>query len=304
MTSWEHVFNELSKLTKQFEHFLSYRVGTVDADVYKKQYDKLALQWKSTVENLTIKEKKHIFDDNIVVFHDIHKNLVGENIIYGHKKLVPLFRGAHDTIFGSLGIKRPSVKFKRIPTKAFTEYIKGITFFKTELVTENPVYHRSSSCGTGTLNIKQKFRHLKGYSLDSAQNNREHVAKCYIERLIYGEIYEMLLHSQDIAHKRELRIMERLYEDFYPGNNLRIHVKHYDGINPMLLIISNANYEETYEKNPSSNVVRCSKRYNGDNEKFFHKIQTFEKELPWIEGKLPKKTLMQELSYLRKPLSV
>ena len=129
--------------------------------------------------------------------------------------MVPLFRSAHDTILGSLDIKRPGSKFRRLPTKVFTEFIKGITYFATDSVRERP----------SELQIKEKFRREHGYFENSANDNREHLKTCLIERMIYNCIYEAILHKQDLAHLQELEEIS----DLFPNSNIHVSVSHYQG---------------------------------------------------------------------------
>jgi hypothetical protein len=286
----DELLNDTVKATSQLHHFLGRRAGTFQANIHKKRLEDLAIEWKTLAANMTRKEKKQFFDSNMHLFHQIHTVLVGHFISNGHKDLVQLFRSPHDMIFGSMDIKRPGAKFRRLPTKVFTEFIKGITFFAAlrDPVRENPVYHRMSSCGTGELTIADKFRRVRGYSEESAYVNREHVRRCYIERLIYNDIYENILYVQDHGHLRELKEMERLYQDLYPTSNLSVKVGHFEGtprIFPTSLRITDGNtYTEDYRKDLNSNIVRCSKVENGQS---YHKFQTFEAETPWLPGSHP-----------------
>lgn len=279
------LLSDTVKATSLLHHFLGRRAGTFQADVYKKRLDGLAIQWKALAADMTRKEKRQFFDSNMHLFHQIHTTLAGHYISNGHKDLIQLFRSPHDMIFGSMDVKRPGAKFRRLPTKVFTEFIKGITFFAGDPVRENPVYHRTSSCGTGELTVADKFRRTRGYSEESGYLNREHVKRCYIERLIYNEIFENILYTQDHGHLRELKEMERLYQDLYPTSNLAVKVGHFEGtprIFPTSLRVTDGDmYTEDYRKDANSNIVRCLKVDNGQT---YHKFQTFDAETPWLPG--------------------
>lgn len=294
----DELLKDTVKATTRLQQFLGRRAGTFNADHHKKVLDSLANQWKSMAVTLTRKEKNKFFDANIHLFHQIHTTLVGHYISNGHKELVQLFRSPHDIIFRSMDIKRPGAKFRRLPTKVFTEFVKGITFFSKDAVRETPVYHRLKACGTSELAIADKFRRIRGYSADSAHTNKERVRLCYIERLIYNQIFETILHTQDHGHIRELKEMERLYQDLFPSSNLDVKVGHFEGIPrifPTTLHVTDDEYIEHYHKDINSNLVRCSKKQNGQT---YHKFQSFEGETPWLLG--PHKTRYDTI----KPLTI
>jgi hypothetical protein len=61
-------------------------------------------------------------------------------------------------------------------SKLFDEFIKGITYFGDNFRIDEqpkPLYHRCSSCGPSQREVKE-----------------ENIETCYIERLIYNEIYK------------------------------------------------------------------------------------------------------------------
>lgn len=289
--------NDIMHNVKQINNIISYSVVTIEKiDKYANNLNALALKWKAECKNLTNKERSDHFKTYISDFHFIHENLVGTTISTHHKNLIASFRSSHYTIFASLDIKRPIMKFKYLPTMVFTEFLKGITYFKTDNIYETPIYHRSNSCGTGSLTIREKFAKKKGYSNDDALTNIEYIRRCYLERQIYNDIFKSILYRQDIAHLKELEAIKRLYENKKPKSNLKVSVSHYEQpayIHPTKLVIyedyqiipsdPNKNYYELYLKEPMSNIVRCEK---GDNGKLYHKFQTFEKEMPWLEGPL------------------
>jgi len=102
-------------------------------------------------------------------------------------------RSIHDKIF------RKILKFdKYIPlgiTQVFEDFIKGITYFSDELENKKkiPIYHRAASCGNSSKDFRKKY--LQCYKNNdelTLEIKKNHIFKCYLERLIYDKIY---LHS-------------------------------------------------------------------------------------------------------------
>lgn len=77
-------------------------------------------------------------------------------------------------------------------TQVFESFIKGITYFAHELDPKaKPVYHRLYSCGTAS----QEHRHgnlicSEGLTAAELRRRRPLIERCYIERLIYDQIYQ------------------------------------------------------------------------------------------------------------------
>ena len=183
--------------------------------------------------------------------------------------------------------------FERLPTDYLTEFCKGITYFSGEVITERPFYHRESSCGTGKLTASQKFLSKRTVTESpSHQAIKAKVRKCYLERTIYDQIYNDILHYQDLPHFAELRKMERYYQDNYNERRITALIYYRNQIEPESLIITTFGdavgdkIEEHYEKT-ASKVVKCTKRVFKDNVlvAFFSKEQTEDLETMWIEAK-------------------
>lgn len=301
----DELMEDTVKAVEKLRNYLDSRRGRFEASTHADTFVKLAAKWKAAAAAKTPPEKKAFFGRYLHSFYYIHSTLVGYYISDGHIEIIPLFRASHDKIFGSFDVKRPGAKFGNLPTKVFNEFVKGISYFASEPVTESPVYHRGSSCGTKELDINAKFKRRNGYSHDTGIANMEHVRQCYIERLIYDAIYAAILHRQDVSHKVEKERMARLYTDMYPESALRVYVSHYAGTPPIFptrLTITDGpdvvhpTYEEQYFKEGGpSGVIRCSKVEKGH---YFHKFQTFEKEMPWLEGPHPTRLFF----YRAKPL--
>jgi hypothetical protein len=89
-------------------------------------------------------------------------------------------------------------------TILFENYIKGITYFSNEKENKNqiPIYHRASSCG----NKKKNFRDLLKNNLINEEIKKSHIKKCYLERLIYDDMYrEMSFHFPLELKNQELK---------------------------------------------------------------------------------------------------
>ncbi len=77
-------------------------------------------------------------------------------------------------------------------TQVFESFIKGITYFAHEHdARAKPVYHRLYSCGTAS----QEHRHgnlicSEGLTAAELRRRRPLIERCYIERLIYDQIYQ------------------------------------------------------------------------------------------------------------------
>ncbi len=174
-------------------------------------------------------------------------------------------RSLHDIIFTKIfGMNQ-----KHIPvglTIVFEEFIKGITYFKyeQEFKKKIPIYHRAASCGDSSNNFKKKY--LQCYH-NNTYNNREekkkHIFKCYLERLIYDNMYKKLtLHfpsninnleiNQDEGHIYQLTQRAKNFNSCYLGMNIDIEIDYEDNFPYLLTIYFIKNGEiiktETYKK--------------------------------------------------------
>jgi hypothetical protein len=199
----------------------------------------------------------------------IHDVLIGKfaKLYIGTKEL----RGIHDKFFNALNIKVPRIRFAQLPTFLSTRFCQGITYFKNNAgIDAIPFYHRNNSCGS-RLNRNN-------------MNDKFFVKNCYIERMIYDQIYNYVFHEQDLGHVHELKLVERKYQEFYKNERLIITVSFsQDQLYPNQLIIMTLNDDgiknEIYTKAFSSNLVYCTK-YSGAQK--YEKTQTFSQETPWI----------------------
>lgn len=106
--------------------------------------------------------------------------------------------------------------WKRSATSVFERFVSGITHFKSDhesnvdfgldvqpkgAMLPGPVYHRIASCGIGTNEFRSRFLQcLDRMGIKERQEVNARVQTCYIERLIYAEIYTTL--SSDMFRKR------------------------------------------------------------------------------------------------------
>lgn len=194
-------------------------------------------------------------------------------------------------------------------TRLFKKFIKGITFFKNEEYGVNsvPIYHRLFSCGVGDDAFRQTSLQCKsGMTSKTWSDVKRQIEKCYIERLIYNDIFiHQMLHlpsigteemSQNQNHMHRLELTRADFKTCFPKTDLSISIE-YDSMNriPLRLFIRRINHgkgkksiEERYEKTLDriihanfteySNVVECRKSIVGGAS--FFKLQTFDRENP------------------------
>lgn len=236
-------------------------------------------------ESLKHKNIKDFCKSNLTTLYYIHETLVGDmfKTYLSNAENMKELRSFNDKLFTSiLGIRKPKIYFARLPTLVATEFCKGITFFKNNAGKDKiPFYHRDSSCGDISETAEQKFIN------SSNQNKTVFLKNCYIERYIYDIVYTEIIHRQNLEHRYELNKTERMYQDAYPQETIKVFVffDHYL-IEPNHLTIITENVRtgvsttENYTKNKS--MVHCKKIVSPGGT--FTKIQTFEQEQPWLQS--------------------
>lgn len=220
--------------------------------------------------NIEIKNiKKNQFDDIYVKLNVFYNKLnkIKKNYIllqgfidhnYNKIKEIKYFlleiktnksRSFHDKIFTNiLGLD------KHIPlgiTYVFEDFIKGITFFSNE--EENtkkiPIYHRSASCGNSSEDFKKKY--FECYNTNTPNNielKKKHIFKCYLERLIYDNMYKNLmfhfpttLNNQELqqnkGHIFQLDERAKNFNKCFLGINIEIEI-YYENNFPIFLFIN------------------------------------------------------------------
>lgn len=224
--------------------------------------------------------------------YQIHDTLIGKEMkkvfidVSYHSK----FRSLYDTFFKKcLGMVQVQKRLSYLPTLLFNKFIEGITYFHQDTTDERPVYHRALSCGAQNLTSQYKFidaMKIKTKPLQERLLIKKFVRTCYIERLIYDDIYNNTFHQQDLGHLHELKTVEQIYEKYYPKHNLYFKMKYDDDNYPIMLLITektpDLTTEETYTVSRKNERVLCSKTTSGKGIMRYEKVQTFKQEEPWI----------------------
>jgi len=190
-----------------------------------------------------------------------------------------------------------------LPAKVFSQFIRGITLFQSDVGPhlEYPPYHRPASCGTAELNFREKFG-INDQMSKSVINQRKNALRfCYIERMIFDKIYRFLLGKQEPRHLVELRNIERMYQDYFPGHELTVDINMtLDTIHPSFLVVIDTydegkfQIEETYYKEQPEDPnteVKCTRityrnvvRMSPFLMKRDFKTQSFLAEVPWSQA--------------------
>ena len=250
--------------------------------------------WANTQEN----EYNQFKESHINELAQIRKLLTGKNRkLYFDRVYHPRLTACNTRIFSNtFHISRINTFFSNLPTKIFSEFIKGITFFQVDISSdlERPPYHRPLSCGSSLQTFHEKFEITTNMTPSKIRKIKLAVRLCYIERMIYNHIYKYIMDRQDARHIQELYNLERLYQDYYAGHRLIIDID----IGPsqfepsfMILIDSYDNnkfhIEETYQKERNGDVLctRKTLRNSGHSSPFEvkkeTKTQTFAQEVSW-----------------------
>jgi len=209
-------------------------------------------------------------------------------------------RSFHDIIFTN--ILKMNNRSPRNMTRIFTEFIKGITYFKNEDENKNhiPIYHRAASCGTSSNHFRNQY--LKCYSTNLPENieiKKKHIFKCYLERMIYDHIYKYLTFNyqpgavyvpleQNEGHRFQLSERAHNFNSCFLGMKIDINIL-YDNFFPIILEIEykiddNIIKKETYEKflEIQNNLYGGISYQNyvyykcEENDNIIYKTQTFE----------------------------
>jgi hypothetical protein len=115
---------------------------------------------------------------------------------------------------------------RRKVTLILNEFLKGITWFQSE-VTFND--HRRGSCSQkGTTN----FNCVGITDRATKKSNKRVIEKCYIERLIYDNLWQHTTTSQqDEGHLKWLKETKDAYNTCFPDHSIEIEVKYnQDGV--------------------------------------------------------------------------
>jgi len=235
---------------------------------------------------------------------DMHYEVLSKVRIYlkeGHMGDAKLKR-LHDEIFITK-LDMPRSKTPTAVTKLYEEFIKGITYFKHQIDPSNPVpiYHRFFSCGIGN----QVYNLICEANLTTTERKRRRalIERCYIERLIYDELYKQEtlhfpIHGSNVeqGHIFRIDLTREDYESCFKGHGMEVEIK-YDGNLPIRLIIKRYKngsiiYEEEYSHEmrstrsyiaPYTGFVVCKRQTK--NGKVYYKTQDFSMEGDWKLGR-------------------
>jgi len=194
----------------------------------------------------------------------------------------------YNVIYSTLKYKQYWENKERLASKTFTEFCKGVTYFKSEFQpTRWPMYHRNASCGSGRLTSDSRFVRTL-YGPDSSK----YVTRCLLERRIYDLIYTHIVGMQDIGHKYELEKVQRIYEKYHPEEAIKIGHIDFEGMLPIRVqvdvyiantIVSSEIYEKTsYNINEYMDDVYCYKK-DLVKQTCYEKVQTFDNAKEWSE---------------------
>jgi hypothetical protein len=181
-------------------------------------------------------------------------------------------------------------------TRTFEAFIKGITYFASEHDDHaRPAYHRLYSCGPSNQAYREgNLICSEGLSAAELRRRRPLIERCYIERLVYDQIYKHeALRSDGVPadmssyanagegdsgeggatqNEGHLFNLERTLQDFetcFPQTKLTVHVSYHDGM-PHRLVVrrttpANGTVKLVYEKDffhasrSYSEVATCTK---------------------------------------------
>jgi hypothetical protein len=242
---------------------------------------------KKCIEN-TSEEKR----EEYLQFYNSIISKIKAHLLQNYKdngKISTLYNG----IFKSLKI---SDKMPTNITKMFGELIRGITYFHNQIDKRNPspIYHRILSCGPGDTHYR-KDNHIciKTNTNKERQTKRPMIERCYIERLIYDELYkyEMPI-NQDTGHLYRLDLTREDYETCFKYMKLVVEIQYHDNY-PSGIIIHRYKHKKIYSTEIYEKYVRFDKfgmKYYEEpvecrrilpNGKMYEKTQNFYTEYKW-----------------------
>lgn len=161
-------------------------------------------------------------------------------------------RSLHDKIYNKLKLSR----YISHVTTIFEEFIKGITYFENEKDDQAiPIYHRLYACGPYADTHRQGNLICRSdLSQDELKRRRPLIERCYIERLIYDEIYKYYtLHfpsrndspTQDEGHLFRMKLTKEDFESCFPDTQINVAIEHEDNLPVKLTIERSQNTTKT-----------------------------------------------------------
>ena len=191
----------------------------------------------------------------------------------------------------------------------FLQFIRGITHFSHEkpYSTNEMIYHRNGSCSkSGTNN----------FNCNNTRNRAHHVSnthlieKCFIERLIYDQLWSMIEQvPQDIKHVEWLEKTRLAYKSCVPEGYIEVKIHDFK-IMPLKLTVERRIAGvlvdvETYQKEWDNEnkvykeIVTCLKMKEISN-RYYAKEQTYTMPTHWINLYPKKKKEITPLDALLK----
>jgi len=173
-----------------------------------------------------------------------------------NKDLIPLYDKVfnHKLKFSKFIIDIPAI---------FEEFIKGITYFNNELETPppRPIYHRLYSCSFREDTMYSYYHNcvITEHTPEERRKVEERIYKCYIERLIFDNIYLHntlhlgdSVHSQDTGHAKRLEETEKDFKSCFPKITIDIRLEYIREFPCVLTIIKKVDgkirFTECYTK--------------------------------------------------------
>ena len=215
----------------------------IDIDTVTKQLTSFI----DDLRKLKEKEKNKLTED----YHDLLsaikfelEYLIREEKGENGNKLIRL----RDRIFGSMLRNVHIINEKKRVTSLFNNFIKGITYLSGQQPFDlnQPAYHRKESC---TKRGSKNTECLASNTASTRLKKQQEIRNCYIERLIYDDIWTTLIHSsQDINHINWLEETRKAYKKCFPDNELSCKVEYTDNNIPHRLTIYDCGNEDVYEK--------------------------------------------------------
>lgn len=153
-------------------------------------------------------------------------------------------RSLHDKIYNKLKLSR----YTSHATVIFEEFIKGITFFENEKEDKAvPIYHRLYACGPYADTHRQgNLICTSDLSKDELKRRRPLIERCYVERLIYDEIYKYYtLHfpsknespTQDEGHLFRMKLTLEDFHSCFPDTEITVQIEHEDNVPVKAIIV-------------------------------------------------------------------
>ena len=219
--------------------------------------------------------------DKIGILKSLRDIMVSERFTSNYdEELVRIFNKLYNRIYIAMNYNKIAKERQMFVTKTFTEFSKGITYFsKDKQEGRHPSYHRNASCGSERLTSERKFSRTRyGPKMHKA------IEFCLIERLLYDQIFRHVIGYQDLGHSHELETVRRIYDSYYPENNLKIEVAYLQNKPFIIKIVYNNNLDERYTKTIKQdgtydNNVDCKRQENGE---LYVKTQSFDSEEKWM----------------------